>query len=56
MVFCVNKKELQFRVAYSLIRNHVQVQRNKGENPSFMDFGGAVVNEESTGGNWKFEV
>lgn len=29
----------------------MQVQRNKGEECSFMDLGGAVVNNESNGGN-----
>lgn len=41
-----NNKELQFRVHSSmgLIRKHIQVQRNKGEE-FFYDLGGAVVNE-----------
>lgn len=36
--------------------NHVQVQRNKDEEHSFIDLGEAVVSKESTGGNWKFIV
>lgn len=31
--------------------NHVKVLRNKGEECSFMELGGAVVNKESIGGN-----
>lgn len=31
--------------------NHVKVLRNQGEGCSFMDLGGAVVNEEPIGGN-----
>lgn len=31
--------------------NHVKILRNKGEECSFMDLGGAVVNEEPIGGN-----
>lgn len=33
-----------------------QVQKNKGEDYSFMDLGVAAINEESIGGNWKFKV
>lgn len=31
--------------------NHAQAQRNKGERCSFVDLGGAVINEEPIGGN-----
>lgn len=36
--------------------NHLQIQRNKGEEGLFMDLVGVVVNKESPGGNYKFKV
>lgn len=48
-------KESQFR-AHGLRANHAQAQRNIREEGSFADLGGAAVNEESFGRNWKFKV
>lgn len=45
-----NNKELQFRTC-GLMVNHMQIQRNKEEDHSFMDFRGAVINKESIGGH-----
>lgn len=50
-----DNKELQFKT-WGRMMNHMQVQINKGEECSFMDLRGAIVNKESFGGNWKFEV
>lgn len=45
-----NNKGLQFGICGPTV-NHEQVQRNKGEDLSSMDLGGAIVNEEFIGGN-----
>lgn len=55
MVLFRNSKELQLGTC-GLKVNNAQVQRNKGEKCSFMDLGGALVNEEFIGGNWNFKV
>lgn len=51
-----NNKELQFGT-HSLMMSRVQAQRSwKGEERSFTDLGGALVNKESIGGEQKVEV
>lgn len=55
MGLCGYNRELQFKT-HRLMLNPELVQRNKGEEYSFMDLGETVVNIESIGENWKFKV
>ena len=53
-----NKNKLQFETC-DLMVNQVQAQRTRERNVHLSNKGGvqgAVVNKESTGGNWEFEA